>query len=245
MTFAKDQKVKVIGGAHKGKWGYVFREMNEFCMITIMDYKKAIARGDDEDLLVKREVRAKTKYLEVIPETIFEMPDESDLMPVYDLSTLPVAVAEQPLDPEGVEPREQPLDPQLNLGVVDESTLEEKYIPPKGRLVEDVISETLDRIIEDLKMPIPENDDDLLSNHSDDESVDIAADTRDPEDITDILPTVTEALQLRKDVKDLTRQNNELIINAKHYQEALDLFVKLCDFVRHRNTRGVQHSDSV
>ena len=210
MTFAKDQKVKVIGGAHKGKWGYVFREMNEFCMITIMDYQKAIARGDDEDLLVKREVRAKTKYLEVIPETIFEMPDESDLMPVFSL-------------PET-----------------------DKYIPPKGRLVEDVISETLDRIIEDLKMPIPENDDDLLSTHSDsdDESVDISADTRvseATEDITDILPSVTEALQLRKDVEDLTRQNNELT-------EAMDLFVKLCDFVRHRrggHTRGVQDSDSV
>ena len=179
--------------------GYVFREMNEFCMITIMDYQKAIARGDDEDLLVKREVRAKTKYLEVIPETIFEMPDESDLMPVFSLS-------------------------------------EEKYIPPKGR--DDVISETLDRIIEDLKMPIPENDDDLLSKHSDDESVDISADNRNPEEITDILPSVTEALQLRKDVEDLTRQNNELT-------EALDLFVKLCDFVRHRHTRGVQDSDSV
>ena len=207
MTFAKDQKVKVIGGAHKGKWGYVFREMNEFCMITIMDYKKAVARGDDEDLLVKREVRAKTKYLEVIPETIFEMPDESDLMPVFSL-------------PET-----------------------DKYIPPKGR--DDVISETLDKIIEDLKMPIPENDDDLLSKHSDDESVDIAADNRDPEDITDILPSVTEALQLRKDVEDLTRQNNELIMNAKHSEEALDLFVKLCDFVRNRHTRGVQDSDSV
>jgi len=215
MTFAKDQKVKVIGGAHKGKWGYVFREMNEFCMITIMDYQKAIARGDDEDLLVKREVRAKTKYLEVIPETIFEMPDESDLMPVFSL-------------PET-----------------------DKYIPPKGRLVEDVISETLDRIIEDLKMPIPENDDDLLSTHSDsdDESVDIGseatceagADNRvseATEDITDILPSVTEALQLRKDVEDLTRQNNELT-------EAMDLFVKLCDFVRNRHTRGVQDSDSV
>lgn len=205
MTFAKDQKVKVMGGAHKGKWGYVFREMNEFCMITIMDYKKAIARGDDEDLLVKREVRAKTKYLEVIPETIFEMPDESDLMPVYTLT-----------------PEEITMD---------------CYTEPAVEIA-------LDKIIEDLKMPIPENDDDLLSNHSDDESVDIGseatcfagADNRDPEDITDILPSVTEALQLRKDVKELTRQNNELT-------EAFDLFVKLCDFVRHRRPNGGGEGD--
>ena len=189
MTFAKDQKVKVIGGAHKGKWGYVFREMNEFCMVIIMDYKKAIARGDDEDLLVKREVRAKTKYLEVIPETIFEMPDESDLMPVFSLPTETHKVIIDP-DPE---------------------------------------PETIEKLIEDLKMPIPENDDDLLSNHSDDE----------PVDITDILPSMTEALQLRKDVRRhkesievMSEEIENLTTKNKELTEALDLFVKLCDFVR-------------
>tara|TARA_R110000765_G_scaffold6230_3_gene19309 strand:+ start:130 stop:708 length:579 start_codon:yes stop_codon:yes gene_type:complete len=189
MTFAKDQKVKVIGGAHKGKWGYVFREMNEFCMVIIMDYKKAIARGDDEDLLVKREVRAKTKYLEVIPETIFEMPDESDLMPVFSLPTETHKVIIDP-DPE---------------------------------------PETIEKLIEDLKMPIPENDDDLLSNHSDDE----------PVDITDILPSMTEALQLRRDVRRhkesievMSEEIENLTTKNKELTEALDLFVKLCDFVR-------------
>lgn len=194
MTFAKDQKVKVIGGAHKGKWGYVFREMNEFCMVIIMDYQKAIARGDDEDLLVKREVRAKTKYLEVIPETIFEMPDESDLMPVFSLPT--------------------ETHPDTHKVIIDP----------------DPEPETIEKLIEDLKMPIPENDDDLLSNHSDDE----------PVDITDILPSMTEALQLRRDVRRhkesievMSEEIENLTTKNKELTEALDLFVKLCDFVRH------------
>ena len=90
-------------------------------------------------------------------------------------------------------------------------------------------------------MPIPENDDDLLSNHSDEDEVDISAETRDPFDITDILPSITEALQLRKEVRDLTTKNKELT-------DAFDLFVKLCDFVALRTDRhpsGVNHSDSV
>ena len=73
-----------------------------------------------------------------------------------------------------------------------------------------------------------------LTTRAEDE-VDISAETKDPFDITDTLPSITEALQLRKDVRDLTTKNKELT-------EALDLFVKLCDFVANRHTSGVHHS---
>lgn len=200
MTLDNGTKIRVIGGKHKGKWGHIIREMNEFSIVRLKEYVKSISLGDDEDVIVERQVRAKNMYVEVIPETVFEMPDESDLISVFSMPS--DAEHQTVVCGEGVEP------------------------------------ETLNKLIQDMKMPIPENDDDLLSNHSDEDEVDISAETKDPFDITDTLPSITEALQLRKDVRDLTTKNKELT-------EALDLFVKLCDFVSHRHTSGIHHSDSV
>lgn len=210
MALDKGTKIRVIGGKHKGKWGFVFREMPEFSIVRLMDYVKSKALGDDEDVVVEREVRSKNIYLEVIPETVFEMPDEIDLYAV--------GQCDEEWDKSAQEPEPE----------------EDDFVPAFQGAPKPLPSESpqvMDKIIEDLIMNQPKNDDDLLSNHSDE----------DPVDITGILPTIDEALKLKhkemsweQTIDDMEQTICNLQSEKQELAEAVELFIKLADYLKTR-----------
>ena len=209
MVLEKGTKIRVIGGKHKGKWGHVFREMKEFSILRLKDYVKSKALGDDEDLIVEREVRAKNVYLERIPETVFEMPDEKDLL------------ALGPCDVPQVDTPKPPVPVPVPVP------------EPERKSVKPLVFTGIDAIIDELKMKGPTNDDDLLSVHSDE----------DPVDITDILPSIDEALTLRhkqmkhkETVASLEAEIETLKQENKALADGMDLFINLADFAKNRFT---------
>jgi methionine aminopeptidase len=182
-------KVKITTGTHKGKWGYVFIIKDTFCQVKCQEYIKSVARGDSEDVVEERTVRAKKTFIEKIPDTIIEMPTADQLQPVASLDEIPY-----------------------------ETTMSDKD--------QVVVKDILDG------MPVPENDDDILSNHSDE---------RTPVDITGILPTVEEALSLREQcdvqVTHIQMLEDKLVkmgVERLELQEACDMFIKLSDYIRGR-----------
>ena len=239
----KGTKIRVTGGKHKGKWGYVMREMPEFCEVRLMEYIKSKATGDDEDVIKERQVRAKTIYVEVIPDTVFEMPDEMDLYAVGDCSvewdkSLGSGVAEQVAHAKEeemagygpVSTGPPPLPVKKGRGKAKVNSGPNVCVPPDPE-----VETKMDAIISDLLGHPPPNDDDLLSIHSDDE----------PVDITDILPTIDEALELKhmvkkndKVVQELTGEVARLQFEKNELAEALELFMKMSDFFKTRLSLG-------
>ena len=196
MTMDSGTKVKVIGGKHKGQWGFIKRAMPEFSFVVLKIYRKSISLGDDEDVCVDTEVRAKNIYLEVIPETVFEMPEASDL---------------------------------VELGPCDDH---DAYQFPQHPPVFQVVDSVVDELLAHKQMPAPLNDEDLLSEHSDDE----------PVNITGILPTVDEALSLAhkqlkhsETISELETQNHSLL-------SSLQLFIQLADVLRDKVERTTPSS---
>ena len=52
MTLDNGTKIRVIGGKHKGKWGHIIREMNEFSIVRLKEYVKSISLGDKSVLKI-------------------------------------------------------------------------------------------------------------------------------------------------------------------------------------------------
>tara|TARA_R110000765_G_scaffold302833_2_gene397018 strand:+ start:749 stop:1459 length:711 start_codon:yes stop_codon:yes gene_type:complete len=213
MTFADGEKIRIIGGKHKGKWGYVLREMPEFCLCRLMEYKTSKAMGDDEDLIVEKQVRAKTTYVEAIPTTVFEMPEDN---------TSGTSLGFAPIEPPQV-----PVATKTKTKTKGTQTTGPNPMIPLDKEV----GTKMDAIIEDLLMGVPANDDDLLSHHSDEE----------PVDITDVLPSIDEALEMKhqnlknkKVLDEMTSEIFKLSTEKNELAEALELFVKLADFLRGR-----------
>ena len=86
---------------------------------------------------------------------------------------------------------------------------DEKDLQVVDKLPEDTVEDKVQMVIEDVKMPIPENDDDILSQHSDDIT----------EDITGFLPTIDEAL-------DIKNENASLKDDIKGLENVIELFKK-------------------
>jgi len=183
-------KVKINMGTHKGKWGYVFIIKDTFVQVKIQEYLKSIARGDSEDVIEERTVRAKKTFLEKIPDTIIEMPTADQLKPV------------QSFDDE--------IPYETSLTKVDEI----------------IVKDLLDN------MPVPENDDDILSTHSSEAT---------PVDITAILPNIEQALSFKQQcetqsthIQELEDKLVKMGIERLELQEACDMFIKLSDYIRGR-----------
>jgi methionine aminopeptidase len=182
-------KVKITTGTHKGKWGYVFIIKDTFCQVKCQEYLKSIARGDSEDLIEERTVRAKKTFIEKIPDTIIEMPTAAQLQPVASLDDIPY-----------------------------ETTLTDAD--------QVVVKDLLDG------MPVPENDDDILSKHSSEAT---------PVDITSILPNIEQALSFKEQcetqahhIQELEDKLVKMGIERLELQEACDMFIKLSDYIRGR-----------
>jgi hypothetical protein len=73
----------------------------------------------------------------------------------------------------------------------------------------ETLNEAVQMVIEDMKMPDPENDDDILSQHSEDEH----------EDITAFLPSIDEALDIKK-------ENIVLKDDIKGLENVVEMFKK-------------------
>ena len=89
-AFEREDKVRVIGGKHRGSWGFITDVKAEFCNIDVHNYVRSIAMGDAEDLVNVKNVRAKKTYVEKIPESIFAMPEADDVVPVVEFGDNPL-----------------------------------------------------------------------------------------------------------------------------------------------------------
>ena len=226
MTMDSGTKVKVIGGKHKGKWGFVKRAMPEFSFVVLKVYQKSISLGDDEDVCVDTEVRAKNIYLEVIPETVFEMPEASDLVELGPCDPDPPDWAKVPKrDVYGIAiPPQEP----LVLGS-SKPLMRGSEILATHPAVFEVVDSVIDELIAHKQMYEPPDNDDLLSLHSDEETV----------DITGVLPSVDEALSLaHKQMKhdDKISELEEVITDLsslnRDMASSLELFLKLADLIK-------------
>jgi len=153
--FQRDDKVRVIGGKHRGSWGFVTDVKAQQVSINVHKYVRSIAMGDAEDLVDIQNVRAKKLYVEKIPESIFAMPEAEDVVPVVEFGDNPL------------------LDDRIFEEIVASGKVPEivEYVAdPEPDVVEAVVQGVLDAI-----PPPPVGDVDLLSEHSSEEDpIDLA-----------------------------------------------------------------------
>jgi len=188
--FKVDQKVRVNGGKHKGKWGYVVRPMSQFVKIRLQTYTKSLAKGDSEDLIVEEMGRAKKSHVAIIPEMIWTMPDEKQLC---------------------------------------DAQIEFQDHHPENLEVDTIVDTVVNEIKEALVHPV--DDSDVLSEHGDAPDVDLGA----------VLPEIDEEMRLNTiitsqeaTIKELNMEVGCRSAKNEELTEALDLYVKLCDFIKHR-----------
>tara|TARA_R110001592_G_scaffold119842_2_gene323378 strand:- start:449 stop:1096 length:648 start_codon:yes stop_codon:yes gene_type:complete len=208
-AFERDDKVRVIGGKHRGSWGFITDVKAEFCNIDVHKYVRSIAMGDAEDLIDIQNVRAKKTYVEKIPESIFAMPEAEDVVPVVDFG-------DNPLKDDRI------FEEIIALGKQPDIV---EYEPdPEPEAVADIIQDVLDAV-----PPPPVGDTDLLSDHSSEE---------EPIDITGKLPNIEEAMALneqnklyRAEIEELKLALSEMAFQAQEAKESLGLYHKLSGVV--------------
>tara|TARA_R110001599_G_scaffold97634_1_gene251741 strand:+ start:88 stop:735 length:648 start_codon:yes stop_codon:yes gene_type:complete len=208
-AFEREDKVRVIGGKHRGSWGFITDVKAEFCNIDVHKYVRSIAMGDAEDLIDIQNVRAKKTYVEKIPESIFAMPEAEDVVPVVDFGDNPLK--DDRIFEEIIASGKQP-------DIVE-------YEPdPEPEAVADIIQDVLDAV-----PPPPVGDTDLLSDHSSEE---------EPIDITGKLPNIEEAMALneqnklyRAEIEELKLALSEMAFQAQEAKESLGLYHKLSGVV--------------
>ena len=208
-AFEREDKVRVIGGKHRGSWGFITDVKAEFCNIDVHKYVRSIAMGDAEDLIDIQNVRAKKTYVEKIPESIFAMPEAEDVVPVVEFG-------------------DNPLKDDRNFEEIIASGKQPdivEYEPdPEPEAVADIIQDVLDAV-----PPPPVGDTDLLSDHSSEE---------EPIDITGKLPNIEEAMALneqnklyRAEIEELKLALSEMAFQAQEAKESLGLYHKLSGVV--------------
>ena len=217
-AFEREDKVRVIGGKHRGSWGFITDVKAEFCNIDVHKYVRSIAMGDAEDLIDIQNVRAKKTYVEKIPESIFAMPEAEDVVPVVEFGDNPlkddrifeeIIASGKPPDIVEYEPDPEPV---------------ELPPPPVAESVAEAIEAVLDAV-----PPPPVGDTDLLSDHSSEE---------EPIDITGKLPNIEEAMALneqnklyRAEIEELKLALSEMAFQAQEAKESLGLYHKLSGVV--------------
>tara|TARA_R110001606_G_C15112692_1_gene621162 strand:- start:19 stop:666 length:648 start_codon:yes stop_codon:yes gene_type:complete len=208
-AFERDDKVRVIGGKHRGSWGFITDVKAQQVSIDVHKYVRSIAKGDAEDLIDIQNVRAKKTYVEKIPESIFAMPEAEDVVPVVDFGDNPLK--DDRIFEEIIASGKQP-------DIVE-------YEPdPEPEAVADIIQDVLDAV-----PPPPVGDTDLLSDHSSEE---------EPIDITGKLPNIEEAMALneqnklyRAEIEELKLALSEMAFQAQEAKESLGLYHKLSGVV--------------
>ena len=208
-AFEREDKVRVIGGKHRGSWGFITDVKAEFCNIDVHKYVRSIAMGDAEDLIDIQNVRAKKTYVEKIPESIFAMPEAEDVVPVVEFGDNPLK--DDRIFEEIIASGKQP-------DIVE-------YEPdPEPEAVAEAIEAVLDAV-----PPPPVGDTDLLSDHSSEE---------EPIDITGKLPNIEEAMALneqnklyRAEIEELKLALSEMAFQAQEAKESLGLYHKLSGVV--------------
>ena len=208
-AFERDDKVRVIGGKHRGSWGFITDVKAQQVSIDVHKYVRSIAKGDAEDLIDIQNVRAKKTYVEKIPESIFAMPEAEDVVPVVDFG-------DNPLKDDRI------FEEIIALGKQPDIV---EYEPdPEPEAVADVIQDVLDAV-----PPPPVGDTDLLSDHSSEE---------EPIDITGKLPNIEEAMALneqnklyRAEIEELKLALSEMAFQAQEAKESLGLYHKLSGVV--------------
>ena len=208
-AFERDDKVRVIGGKHRGSWGFITDVKAQQVSIDVHKYVRSIAMGDAEDLIDIQNVRAKKTYVEKIPESIFAMPEAEDVVPVVDFG-------DNPLKDDRI------FEEIIALGKQPDIV---EYEPdPEPEAVADIIQDVLDAV-----PPPPVGDTDLLSDHSSEE---------EPIDITGKLPNIEEAMALneqnklyRAEIEELKLALSEMAFQAQEAKESLGLYHKLSGVV--------------
>jgi len=208
-AFEREDKVRVIGGKHRGSWGFITDVKAEFCNIDVHKYVRSIAMGDAEDLIDIQNVRAKKTYVEKIPESIFAMPEAEDVVPVVEFGDNPLK--DDRIFEEIIASGKQP-------DIVE-------YEPdPEPESVAEAIEAVLDAV-----PPPPVGDTDLLSDHSSEE---------EPIDITGKLPNIEEAMALneqnklyRAEIEELKLALSEMAFQAQEAKESLGMYHKLSGVV--------------
>tara|TARA_R110002033_G_scaffold46408_6_gene91080 strand:- start:765 stop:1412 length:648 start_codon:yes stop_codon:yes gene_type:complete len=208
-AFERDDKVRVIGGKHRGSWGFITDVKAQQVSIDVHKYVRSIAKGDAEDLIDIQNVRAKKTYVEKIPESIFAMPEAEDVVPV-------VEFGDNPLKDDRI------FEEIIALGKQPDIV---EYEPdPEPEAVADIIQDVLDAV-----PPPPVGDTDLLSDHSSEE---------EPIDITGKLPNIEEAMALneqnklyRAEIEELKLALSEMAFQAQEAKESLGLYHKLSGVV--------------
>lgn len=208
-AFERDDKVRVIGGKHRGSWGFITDVKAQQVSIDVHKYVRSIAKGDAEDLIDIQNVRAKKTYVEKIPESIFAMPEAEDVVPVVDFG-------DNPLKDDRI------FEEIIALGKQPDIV---EYEPdPEPEAVADIIQDVLDAV-----PPPPVGDTDLLSDHSSEE---------EPIDITGKLPNIEEAMALneqnklyRAEIEELKLALSEMAFQAQEAKESLGLYHKLSGVV--------------
>jgi ribosomal protein L24 len=182
-------KVKIVKGTHKNKWGYVFLLKEHFVQVRTQQYTKSKAKGDSEDVIVEKVVRAKREFVIEVPELIIEMPNEDQVQVVPDL-------------PDDYE------------------------LPKISEADNDLVAQIL------ADMPLPPNDDDILSQYDEEE---------EPVDIAAVLPTTDETLALQKTcdsqgnkIHELEDQLVKMGLDRAELYEACDMFMKCADYIKGR-----------
>ena len=208
-AFEREDKVRVIGGKHRGSWGFITDVKAQQVSIDVHKYVRSIAKGDAEDLIDIQNVRAKKTYVEKIPESIFAMPEAEDVVPVVDFG-------DNPLKDDRI------FEEIIALGKQPDIV---EYEPdPEPEAVADIIQDVLDAV-----PPPPVGDTDLLSDHSSEE---------EPIDITGKLPNIEEAMALneqnklyRAEIEELKLALSEMAFQAQEAKESLGLYHKLSGVV--------------
>lgn len=181
------EKVKIMKGTHKGKWGYIFILKDSFIQVKTQDYIKSKAQGDSEDIIVEKIVRAKREFVKPVPGLVLEMPEAHQVQTVCEL-------------PE-----------EAGLSQEDQ----------------ELCQEILDT------MPLPENDDDILSQH-DEETVDISGGVIGQQEMPHIQTTEEKCDEFGNRIHELEDQLVKSGYELSELRESVDMFMKCAEFIKGR-----------
>jgi ribosomal protein L24 len=84
LNFSVGDKVKILKGKNKGRWGNIVKMGNSFCFVDVRIFTKEVSKGDLIDEFTDSREKVKIDFMEKVEDLVITMPEESQLKPVID-----------------------------------------------------------------------------------------------------------------------------------------------------------------
>ena len=87
LNFEVGDKVKILKGKNKGRWGNIIKLSNSFCFVDVRIFTKEVSKGDLIDEFTDSREKVKIEFMEKVDDIVITMPDETQLKPVIDFDS--------------------------------------------------------------------------------------------------------------------------------------------------------------